>query len=145
MSSKISNNLAKFEITALVLALIALGVYVFNDLAQKKELSYAAKIKADNNAFTMKTLEKFEADKKAKATKVATDVMTELNQVAQNPYDKDVKPYTFEKDCKACSVIEADDSLQMITVTTYNKKGDLIARTVIKPPSFVTYSSKEED
>lgn len=144
MSSKIS-NLAKFEIIALVIALIALGVYLFNDLSQKKEASFAAKIKADNNAFTMKTLEKFEANKKAKATKVATDVMTELNEVAQNPYDKNVKPYTFEKGCTACSIIEADDALQMITVTTYNKKGDLIARTVIKPPSFVTYSSKEED
>ena len=33
----------------------------------------------------------------------------------------------------------------MIILTTFNKKGELIARTVIKPPSFVVYSIEDEE
>ena len=33
----------------------------------------------------------------------------------------------------------------MIILTTYDKKGDLIARTVIKPPSFVTYNKSDDE
>lgn len=134
----------KIEITVLILAFIALGVYYIPGFNQKQEVMKAAKIKADNTVFTQKALDKFANEKNIKASIVAQTVMDELNQTAQNPYDKNTKPYTFEKECKGCNSIETDDALEMIILTTYDKKGDLIGRTVIKPPSFVTYSSKEE-
>ena len=72
-------------------------------------------------------------------------IADELNLIAKNPYDKKAKAYTFDINCKACNSIEYDDNLCMVILTTYNKRGDLIARTVIKPPSFVTYNKMDED
>ena len=57
----------------------------------------------------------------------------------------DITSFTFDTNCKGCNSVEYDDKLTMIILTTYNKRGDLIARTVIKPPSFVTYTKSENE
>lgn len=131
------------EITTLVLAFLAIGIYYSPHFMHKQEVMKAAKIKADNAIFTSKVLEEFSSNKNAKPSDVAKKVSEELNQVSENPYDKKEKSYTFEVQCKGCNSVEFNDELTMITLTTYNKKGDLIARTVIKPPSYVTYSKEE--
>ena len=100
----------------------------------------AAKIKNDNQIFISKSLEEFASDKKAKPSEIAKKVSDELNVVTVNPYNKKSQAYTFEKGCKGCNIVEFDDAMEMIILTTYDKKGELIARTVIKPPSFVTYN-----
>ena len=143
-------KIGKFEInkkTALTaevsFVLIALGifsVYYIPQMLNKQEVMAAAKIKADNQIFVTKTLEEFEANKNVKPSDVAKKVSDELNVVTVNPYNKKSEAYTFEKTCKGCNSVEFDDALEMIILTTYDKKGELIARTVIKPPSFVTYN-----
>ena len=128
------------EITLVLLAVAALGIYYVPQLINKQEVMAAAKIKADNQVFVSKSLEEFEADKNIKSSEVAKKVSEELNVVTVNPYNKKAEAYTFDKTCKGCNSVEFDDALKMIILTTYDKKGELIARTVIKPPSFVTYS-----
>ena len=104
----------------------------------------AAKIKADNAVFASKVLEEFAQDKNAKPSVVTQKIADELNLIAKNPYDRKAKAYTFDINCKGCNSIEYDDNLSMVILTTYNKRGELIARTVIKPPSFVTYNKMDE-
>lgn len=128
------------EIVFVFLALAALSVYYIPKLLNKQEVMAAAKIKAGNEIFITKSLEEFEANKKIKSSEVAKKIAEELNTVTVNPYNKKSEAYTFEKDCKGCNTVEFDDIQEMIILTTYDKKGELIARTVIKPPSFVTYN-----
>ena len=131
------------EVITLVLALSALGIYYSPRLINKQEVMMAAKIKSDNAVFTAKALEEFAQNKDMKSSQVAQKVLDELNEKGRNPYNRKTPPYTFETECKGCSSVEYDDSAEMIILTTYNKKGELVARTVIKPPSFVTYLKDE--
>ena len=132
------------EITTLMLAFIALGIYYAPRYMNDKEVMMAAKIKSDNAVFTSKALQAFANDEKILPSVVAQKISDELNETTINPYDKKAKAYTFDMECKGCNAVEYDDKLTMIILTTYNKKGDLIARTVIKPPSFVTFDKFEE-
>ena len=127
-------------VSLVLIMLIVFGFYFVPKMIAKRDVMAAAKIKADNQVFVSKSLEEFEADKNAKPSDVAKKVSDELNVATINPYDKKSEAYTFETTCKGCNSVEFDDTLQMIILTTYDKKGELIARTVIKPPSFVTYN-----
>ena len=128
------------EIILAVLAVSALTIYYIPSLKGKQEAMAAAKIKDDNQVFISKSLEEFSANKKLKPSEIAKKVSDELNVVTVNPYNKKSQAYTFETGCKGCNSVEFDDAMEMIILTTYDKKGELIARTVIKPPSFVTYN-----
>jgi len=128
------------EIFIGVFALVALGIYYIPQLINNEEVMAAAKIQNGNQVFITKSLEEFSANKKIKSSEVAKKVSEELNSTTVNPYNKKADAYTFETECKGCNSVEFDDTLEMIILTTYDKKGELIARTVIKPPSFVTYN-----
>lgn len=142
------NKIKKITVIEIIVALIvvlALGIYFCPKFLNSKELRIQAKVKAQNAIYTSKALEEFAVDKNAKASAVALKVMEELNAVEVSPFNKKEKAYTNEKNCTACNSIEIDDAASMIIITTYDKKGDLMARTVIKPPSFVTYNKMDDE
>ena len=138
-------KITSIEIIVLVIVFFAIGIYYSPNFMYKKDVMMAAKIKADNAIFTAKALEEFAQDKNAKASVIAKKVAEELNVITKNPYDKKKDAYTFENICRSCNSVSFDDENEMIILTTFNKKGELIARTVIKPPSFVVYSIEDEE
>ena len=133
------------EMVVVAIVLIAVGIYYSPYFMHKQEVLMAAKINADNAMFTSKVLEEFAADKDIKPSEVAQKVADELNVTAKNPYNRTAPAFTFDAACKGCNAVEYDDKLTMVIVTTYNKRGDLMARTVIKPPSYVTYSKVDDE
>ena len=144
LKSQKFKKITAIELSVIMLLLIAFGIYYSPRIWHKQEVLMAAKIKADGAVFTSKVLEEFAQNKNAKSSEVAQKITDELNKVEVNPYDKKGIAYTFEKNCKACNSVEYDDELSMIILTSYNKKGELLARTVIKPPSFVTYNKSDD-
>ena len=138
-------KITAIEIVVSAIVLIAIGIYYSPNFTNKQEVMMAAKIKADSAMFTSKSLEEFAQNKNAKPSDVAQKVADELNATGKNPYDKKAQAFTFDTNCKGCNSVEYDDKLTMIILTTYNKRWDLIARTVIKPPSFVTYTKSENE
>ena len=138
------NKITVIEIIVALIVLCALGIYFAPKLTLDKEAQKAAKIKANNAIFTAKVIEEFAANKNAKSSEVAKKVALELNKTTKNPYNKKLEAYTFQNECASCSNIVYDDNVQMIIVTSFDKKGKLIARTVIKPPSFVTFNKFED-
>lgn len=138
-------KITAIEISVLLVIFIALGIYYSPKFAKKQDVMMAAKIKADNAVFTSKALEEFAKDKKVKPSNVAQKISDELNEINVNPYDKSSRAYTFDLNCKGCNSVEYNDELSMIILTSYNKKGEMIARTVIKPPSFVSYSKSDDE
>ena len=133
------------EIIVLSLLFIAIGIYYSPHFITKQDVLKAAKIKSDNAIYTARVLEEFAKNKNEKASTVAKKVSEKLNQIAKNPYDKKAPAYTFESECKGCTCVSYDDNAQMIILTTFNKKNELILRTVIKPPSFVVYSKFDKE
>ena len=133
------------QVITLLIILIALVIYFAPKFNLNNEKQKAAKIKADNAIYTARVIEEFSKNKNAKSSDVAQKVAQELNKITKNPYDKKLVSYVFEQNCLGCNSISADDKNQMIVLTTYNKKGELIARTVIKPPSFVVYSKFDNE
>ncbi len=138
-------KLTVIEITSFAIVFVALSIYYYPHLFNNKDVMAAAKIKADNAVFTSKVLEEFASNKNLKSSDIAQKVSDELNITTVNPYNKKEKAFTFEQNCKGCNNVEYNDELKMIILTTYNKKGELIARTVIKPPSFVTYNKEDDE
>ncbi len=128
------------EITFVVFAIIILAAYYIPQIIAKQKANLSSKIKENNQVFISKALEEFSNSKDLKPSEIAKKVSDELNSVTVNPFNKKKEAYTFEKDCKSCGSVEFDDELNMIILTTYNQQGELVARTVIKPPSFVTYN-----
>lgn len=137
-------KITAIEIIVILIALIALGIYYTPNFLTKKDMQKIAKIKADNAMFTSKVLETFAVDKKALPSVVAKKVADELNQKSINPYNKKLPAYVFEAQCKGCNCVEFDDKLEMVILSAYNNKGEMVARTVIKPPSFVTYTKEKK-
>ena len=135
-------KITAIEIIVLAILFVAIGIYYTPNFITKKEARKIAQIKANNAIFTSKTLEIFAADKKILPSEVVKKVTEELNATSKNPYDKKTPAFVLNKECKACNNIEFDDKLQMIILSAYNPKGELVARTVIKPPSFVTYTKE---
>ncbi len=138
-------KITAIELSVVMIAIVAVAIYYSPRLWHKQEVMMAAKIKADNAVFTSKVLEEFAQNKNIKSSEVAQKITDELNKIETNPYSKNELAYTFEKNCKGCNSVEYDDELSMVILTSYNKKGELLARTVIKPPSFVTYNKTDDD
>lgn len=138
-------NKIKYAIVVIILFCIALGVYFVPRIMSNKKIEIQEKIKATNAAFTKKILDEFNTNPNRKASEISQQVCDELNKTSVNPYNKNSLAYTFEKNCKGCNSVEYDDDLSMVIVTTYDNKGELSARTVIKPPSFVTYTKEDQN
>ena len=137
-------KITTIQIAVVSIVLIAMGVYFSPNFIHKQYVMKAAKIKADSAIFTSRVLEEFAANKNAQPTEIAKKVSDELNAIERNPYNKKEPAYTFDTDCKGCSSIECDDKLAMVILSTYDKTGELVARTVIKPPSFVVYLKDDQ-
>ena len=113
-------KITAIEIVVLLIIFVALGIYYTPKILTSKDVKMIAKIKADNAMFTAKVLEEF-------------------NAAGKNPYNKDGLAYTFEQSCKGCNSVTYDDNFKTITIESFDKKGTFLARTVIAPPSYVTY------
>ena len=137
------NKLTIIEIIVVLLAFIALIVYISPKFINKKEEMTLSKIKAQSAVFTSCVLEEFSKNFKIKPSEVAQNVVDKLNKTEKNPYDKKQDAFTFAPNCKACNSVEYDNDLRMVILTTYDKEGELVARSVVKPPSYVTYFREE--
>lgn len=137
-------KITAIEICVVLLILIALGIYWTPKFLLSKDAKMIAKIKADNAMFTAKVLEEFATDKKAMPSSVAKKIVEEFNATGKNPYNKDGISYTFEQNCKGCNSVSCDDKFKTIIIESYDKKGTFLARTVIAPPSYVTYVKEVE-
>ena len=133
------------EIIVVIIVLCALTMYLIPNIIADREAKTLAIVKSNNAIYTSKVIEEFSHDKSAKPSDIAKKVADELNKTQKNPYDNDKDFFSLDNELASCSNIEADDNLKMIIVTTLDRQGELISRTVINPPSFVTYYKENEN
>ena len=133
------NKITGFEIFVLFLIILCIGLYLSPNFLVKLENRKNAQIQTNAGIFTSKALSEFSANPKMKASVISKKLTEELNAVNKNPLSKKEPAYAGEK-CKGCVVITPDDKLNSITVEAYTTEDALLVRTVIQPPSFVTYT-----
>ena len=130
------------EIIVLIFALSVFSIYIIPKLMTSGENSKISKLKASSAIFTSKIIEEFAKDKNATPSVLAQKVVEELNQTEKNPFNKSADLFVYNNDCKGCLKVEFDDNLKMVIITGLDNNSKLISRTVINPPSFVTYSKE---
>ena len=138
------SKIAKLEIAVIIILLICIGLYLTPYFKKSADERKIAGINANAAIFTSKSLAEFSRDNDQKASIVAKKTLDELNTVSKNPYDRKLPAYVSGNVFCGSVSIESDDKLQTITVTGYGRDNVIIVRTVIKPPSFVTYKKYED-
>ncbi len=133
------------EIAVLIIFIIAVIIFLAPYFIKEKQDMIISRIKASNAIFISKTIEEFAKDKNAKPSDISKKVIDILNETEKNPYGTKDAFYVAYKDCTGCTKVESDDNLRMVIITTFNKEGELVARTVINPPSYVTYYKENKD
>lgn len=133
------------EIAVLIFVIVVVIIYLAPYFLKERQDMILSRIKASNAIFISKTIEEFAKDKNAKPSDVSKKVIDLLNETEKNPYGTKDDFYVTGKECSACTKVESDNNLKMIIITTFDKEGELIARTVINPPSYVTYYKENED
>lgn len=138
------NKLAKLEIAVIIILLLCIGLYLTPYFTSSFDKRRAAKVCANAAVFTSKALANFNEEKDKKASIVAKETLEELNTLDKNPFDKKLPVYVFEKPQTGSILVESDDKIQTITLTGFGRENVILVRTVIKPPSFVTYQKYED-
>ena len=136
------NKITFFEIFVLILLVVCIGIYISPNFLIKAENRKYAQIQTNASIFTSKALAEFSANTKVKASVVSNKLAEELNAVNKNPFSKKAPAYcVLDKcECEGCVKINPDDKTNSITVEANTKDSILLIRTVIQPPSFVTYT-----
>lgn len=138
------NRIAKLEIAVIIILILCIGLYLTPYLTGGLDKKKEARVVANAAVFTSKTLANFSINKKEKASVVAKKTADELNTLSKNPFNKKLPAYVFENPEAGSVVVSSDDELQTVTVTGFGKEKQIVVRTVIKPPSFVTYQKYED-
>lgn len=136
------NKITLFEIFVLFLLLICVALYISPNFLIKAENRKYAQIQTNAAIFTSKALSEFSANPKMKASVISNKLVEELNAVNKNPFSKKQPAYCVLAicECEGCVKINPDDKTNSITVEANTKDSILLIRTVIQPPSFVTYT-----
>lgn len=137
------DKITKLEIGIILIMLLAFGIYFFPSIFGDKIKMKNAKVVANASIFTSKSLSYFNADKNAKASDVAKKTAEELNTLSVNPYDKKLPAFVFSEPKVGSILVTSEDAIQTITITGLDADKKIIVRTLIKPPSFVTYQKEE--
>lgn len=135
-------NFPHVEIFIIAIVIFLFGMYLYPKITLSLEQKQYGRIQTNAAMFTSKVLGEFSDNtKKSIPTEVAKKLSDEMNKICKNPVDKKNPAYSVAKECSGCVVVAPDDKQKSITLTAKDPKdGSLILRTVIQPPSFVTYN-----
>ena len=136
------NRITFFEIFVLILLVICVWLYISPNFLIKAENRKYSIVQTNAGIFTSKALAEFSANPKIKASVVSNKLVEELNAVNKNPFSKKEPAYCIlaKCECDGCVKINSNDKINTITVEAFTKDNLLLVRTVLQPPSFVTYT-----
>lgn len=129
------------EIFVLILVFLGFAFYLVPKMMLSMEQKQYGRLQANAAMMTSKILAEFSDNKNKKtASEISNNLADEMNKLVKNPIDKKNPAYSINEECMGCVVLVPDDKIKTIVLTAKDKSGELIARTVIKPPSFVTFN-----
>lgn len=129
------------EIFVLFLVCIGIAFYVIPKITLSLEQKHYGRLQTNAAMMTSKILAEFSDNtKKELPSKISENLSNEMNKLVQNPIEKKNPAYSINEECLGCVVLTSDDKVKSIILTAKDKEGKLITRTVIQPPSYVTFN-----
>ncbi len=134
-------KITKIEVFILFIVFLGFSFYIVPKAMIKQEQKQYARMQANSQMMTSKILAEFSDNNNKKTpSEIALYLADEMNKKVKNPIDKKNKAYSVNEDCLGCVVVVPDDKAANIVLSAKDKENKLISRTVIQPPSFVTYN-----
>lgn len=128
------------EFFVIFIVFITVTIYLIPKWMLSSEQKQYGRLQINTAMMTSKVLSKFSDNtNKQLPSEIAKELTEEMNTLCKNPIDKKNPAYSLEE-CLGCVVIEADDKAKSIVLSAKDKDGKLVARTIIQPPSYVTYN-----
>ena len=72
------------------------------------------------------------------------EYVEKYNTTYKNPITKKENAFTVDKKCIGCVSVNYDENIKSISITGYDKNLEILCRTIVKPPSYVTYEREEK-
>jgi len=135
---------SKLELLVAMLAFVFLMLYFFPKVVLNNEQKVNTALKTSAAVYTKLVIEKFSADKSLNVKSAADDISNQLNETYKNPLNKKNGIFTLGTECPGCINVYVDETMNSIIITGYDKNMKTVVRTVIKPPSFVTYEREDQ-
>lgn len=134
-------KLTPVEIFIIVIVLIFLSFYIIPKVALSCEKKCYGRMQANAAMMTSKILAEFSDNtKKTVPSEISRKLADEMNELVKNPINKKNVAYSVNEECNGCVVLSPDDKVKSIVLTAKDKEGNLVLRTVIQPPSYVTFN-----
>ena len=137
---------AKFKITyveifVLFIVIMGFAFYFIPKAMISLEQKQYGRLQTNAAMMTSKVLAEFSDNLINKIpSDVAVKLSEEMNKLVRNPIDKNNPAYSIQKECLGCVTLTPDDKAKNIVLTAKDKENKLVVRTVIQPPSFVTFN-----
>ena len=136
-------KITPIEIFITVLFLICLSFYVIPKITLSLEQKQYGRIQTNAAMMTSKILAEFSDNNNKKTpTEISNMIADEMNKLVKNPIDKKNPAYSVNTECRGCIVVTPDDKVKSVILTAKDSDGKLITRTVIQPPSYVTFNEE---
>ena len=74
----------------------------------------------------------------------AKEYVEKYNEIYKNPITNKESAFTTDKKCIGCVSVDYDEGTKSLNVTGYDKNFEILCRTIVKPPSYVTYEREEK-
>ena len=123
------------------IVIIGICFWVIPQISISIEQKQYGRLQTNNAMMTSKILFEFsQVNKKTTPTEIVSSLSKEMNELVKNPINKNNPAYSVMKECEGCVVIVPDDKVQSIVLTAKDKSGELVSRTIIQPPSHITFN-----
>jgi len=139
-------KLSYVEIFVLFIVILGFAFYFIPKAMISLEQKQYGRLQTNSAMMTSKVLAEFSDNlSKQKPTEIAVKLSDKMNKLVKNPIDKNNPAYSVNKECLGCVVLTPDDKVKSIVLTAKDKENKLIVRTLIQPPSFVTFNKDLKD
>ena len=138
--------MVKKIIIAIVTLVILWGAcYFWWDYIAGENLKKEAQVKENIKTCTQEILARASLQKEANNAVIAKESIDKLNELTKNPFSPKKPAFVWGESCMGCVEVELDTQTKNIILTAYNKEGKLLARTLVNPPSYVTFERKANE
>ncbi len=129
------------ELFVLFLVFLGFAFYFVPKALISLEQKQYGRLQTNAAMMTSKILAEFSNNENKKTpSEISKNLSNEMNKLVKNPIDKKNPAYSIKQECTGCIVLTADDKIKNIILTGKDKTGVLVVRTIINPPSYITFN-----
>ncbi len=142
-NEKETKRITKIEIFVILILIFAFSLYLYPKFFVQKIVRQNALVKTNNAICVQEILAQFSTKKPndVNLKNAVDETIKKLNSLNKNPINKKDPAFVYAQKCAGCVSLQINEPTRSITSTGYDKDLNVLTRSVMKPPSFVTYEN----